>query len=117
MSFISYSIKSYDMNTHQYTFVIIDSELGEIEDTSDKTPGAAFSVMLANVYGKLNCPVGKNLALLIMYQRRRNSTNVLGYTFKELIEWQDINCPAHVPNWQQYAKERDEYLEKLLPLL
>lgn len=106
MSFVSY-------RNNRENHIVVDSELGEIKlKLMDEVDCAAIEIALVKVYIENDLPVGRNIALATIYWHKILKQSISHYT-----EWQDKYCPAHIPNWSQYAKERDEHLEKLLPLL
>lgn len=107
MAFVSYKYSHYDNNQYYYTFV--DSEFGTIETSIGET--AIEEIVLVREYEKRNLPVGRNIALLILYMHKHKT-----YDIGAVRKFQDINCPNYIENWEQYAKERDYHLEKLLAL-
>lgn len=110
MSFVSNHFKRYSIG--KYAIIsLIDSEFGEVEFEADFSP-AGVMCGIAKVYIERNLPVGKNIALTIIYWHKLN-----GDSIQEYVDIHDNDCPKIIPNWFQYAKERDEHLEKLLPLL
>jgi hypothetical protein len=127
MSFISFAYDSYDRTTDQYIYTLVDSEFGSVKGGVE---GGIFggvgvgefglefgvavgvAVGVAREYSKRNLPVGRNLALTVLWMYKTYPH----YSIKQRIEWQDQYCPKHVENWQQYAAERDDALEKLLAL-
>lgn len=98
MSFISFSFEGISLT---------DSEIGEVDFNHDEI----FWLEYIRIYSERNLPVGRNLALATIWY-----SNVVKYSVAKIVEVQDMHCVDH-PNWKQYAKERDEYLVKLLPLL
>lgn len=119
MSLISIEYKSYEINPTfggKIFYRIVDSEFGEIEVDATNVGGSLLTraaSLIVKVYGERNLSVGKNLALSIIYERKR----WVNYTVKDITEIQDRYCLEYIPNWKQYAKERDEHLEKLLALV
>lgn len=109
MSLISIGPISYRI----HTYTLVDSELGRIEIREENLVGAlAAAKIIVETYSKHNLPIGRNLALAMLYYRKKYN-----WSIKESTKWHDEYCPAHIPNWKQYAAERDYELEKLIPLL
>lgn len=110
MSLISVRFKYYDEHNDQYVFTLVDSELGEF--TIELPFGEGEEAAIVKFYSERNFSVGKNIALFTILESKR---------LKESIEfikgWQDEHIREHVDNWNDYIKERDEWLEKMLPLL
>lgn len=107
MSFIG--VKGYDG-----AWIILDDELGEIKVKPNADLISDIGSLIPAVieaYGKHNLPVGRNLALAYIFMQKK------GINIKGLIVFHDEYCSKYVSNWFQYAKERDEHLAKLLPLL
>lgn len=116
MSLISINYSRFDVKNGKYIYVIVDSEFGEVRVDSKyiiqaSASSRAFAVV--KLYGERGLPIGRNLALAVIYTSK---TEAGPFAIKQLIEWQNEHCPEHIPNWAQYAKERDEHLEKLLAL-
>lgn len=109
MSFISIMFKTISYITNQSVYSIIDSEFGEIDV---KVAIGQRDLVVAKVYSERNLPVGRNLALSIIYESKIHRTSM-----KYIIEDQNDICSKHLSNWEQLAKERDEHLEKLLALM
>lgn len=115
MSFISAHVKNYHVVDDQQFYIITDSDLGEITVAIPYYPTQNWSkvwIGIVKVYIERNLPVGRNLALATIYWGK-----LYGASVKQLTKWQDKDCPKHIDRWGRYAKERDEHLEKLLPLL
>lgn len=109
MSFISIKYASGPHQPYNHlTYTLVDDEFGSFNITVPVGPGAA----IVKFYSERNLPVGRNLALFHLYWNKNHLR-----TIKQSIQFHDERSPAHIPNWSQYAKERDKYLEKLLPLL
>lgn len=106
MSFVSIKAEVYDIVDSYYT--IVDSDFGEIE-----IKDWAYCAAIIQLYSTRNLPIGKNLALATIYWSKLYWSNDI----ERLIFWQNEVCPQYIPNWAQYAKEQNEYLEKMLPLL
>lgn len=115
MSFVSISFKTPAQINCGDAFIIVDSELGDLNietNTGREDLCVAKIVATAKAYSKRNLPVGKNLALATIY-----CVNETGWHLKDITKEQDVCCPKYIPNWTEYAKERDGYLEKVLSLL
>lgn len=113
MSFISIRYDVFSDRGQEDTYIITDDDIGQLRVVN--YPGSdSFAcnvgVMIAKFYSERNLNVGKNLALASIFFRRMH-----GYDIN--ITTQDKRCPTYIPNWEQYAKERDKYLEKLLALM
>lgn len=97
-----------------HTYTIVDSDFGSIKIISKFTIG----YVVAQVYSERNLPVGSNIARALLYWRAECKRLYNDdYDIVDIIKMQDASSSNQFPNWAQYAKERDEYLEKLLPLL
>lgn len=97
-------------------YSVVDNDFGEVEIGIPVYSGyeVNYAFAVCEVYRARMLPVGKNLALgTIHFSKRWQKL----YSIDELIALQNQYCPKVVPNWKQYSRERDEYLEKLLPLL
>jgi hypothetical protein len=119
MAFVSLTYDSYDRATDQYFYTLVDSEFGSVKVEGDEdwvTIGAAGGAVLvvalvAKEYIKRGLPVGRNLALVTICTHRTYKSSIA-----DIVRWQDEYCPEYVENWQLYARERDEHLNKLLAL-
>lgn len=111
LSFISIEYKNVDSG--QYICTLTDSDFGEVDVATEFD--SWFTTRIACVvkaYSERNLPVGANIARLHIYMYKRYQDKIkLGITLNE------DHCLKFIPNWAQYAKERDEYLKKVLPLL
>lgn len=105
MAFISYSLKARHSEQHRY--VLTDSEFGDVEVDA----GLDFAARIAREYAKRGLPVGRNLALLVLYTCKEYGSDITSITL-----WQDTHNPVYELKWNQYAEERDRALEKLLAL-
>lgn len=108
MSLVSIRFKGYYSNNGHYLYTIMDNELGEIEVglSSFYDTSVGYTSAIVKAYSKLNLSVSKNLALAIIQIYKD-----YGISVNRLVAQQNHCCP------RSYVKERDEYLEKLLPLL
>lgn len=113
MSFISYKYKHDQSYTDCSIYSIMDSEFGEAEIlVSNPAQRSELTIAVVKTYIARNLHVGKNMALLTIFLHKK-----WAFSIDSLVEYQDIECPRSISNWKQYAKERDEHLAKLLPLL
>jgi hypothetical protein len=106
MAFVSYNLNS-GSNVDKYDYILTDSEFGKVSIESVGGP----IVGIAREYIKRDLPVGRNLALFVIYRTNNGLTRI-----KNICERMDAWCPKHIDNWNQYAEERDRALEKLLAL-
>lgn len=84
-------------------FTLVDSEFGEI-----KVVASWWVIAVVKAYRERDLPVGRNLALATIHDAKKHDRSI-----EFLASRQDLYCACVRP----YAKERDEYLEKMLPLL
>lgn len=116
MSFIHIKYKDTDRDAGEEIYTLKDSEFGEIEVMGVVAGVAVLEIAIAVVkeYSKRGLDVGKNLALATIWHSKDRMNKV---SINEIVAWQDEDCPAFIENWQQYAKERDEHLAKLVVLI
>lgn len=111
MSFISYE-SYFNPHVNRYSTKIVDSEFGEIDIVVPYNQSGYWSAAaIVKAYGERNLPIGKNLALATIYYSKLYSENI-----RRTALYHDTHLSELIPNWNVYAKERDEYLEKLLAL-
>lgn len=112
MSFVSLDYSDSTANRDNY--MLVDDEFGELEVKDWAT--------VVDAYIDRKLPVGRNLALATIYFTTRSVANAASadssaLSIEEFVEWQNEECISCIPNWEQHARERDEYLAKLIPLL
>lgn len=114
MSFISVEFKKYNPIFKLVSYTIMDSDLGEIQICFKQPSNVGYEkvIAVAKAYRNRNLPVGRNLALEAIHTQISS-----GFNIKELVKSDDLYCSKYFTNWEQYAKERDEHLEKLLALI
>lgn len=110
--FVSIAYIEYkDIELNGFYYALVDSEFGSIEAYGNLGIWIDTAMIVVREYGKRNLPVGRNLALATLYMANNSD-----YSVSHFIAWQESYCNEHVHNWASYSKERDHYLEKLLPL-
>lgn len=116
MSFVSIEYGKYNRSSGQWEYTLTDSEFGLVKGIFDVylNHGLRSGAIVVKVYSERNLNVGKNLALLSIWFGNSNPNHS---SIANFVGSSDIHCPAYIPNWAEYAKERDEYLQKLLALL
>lgn len=117
MSFISSYFSWYNGADDQFIYAIKDSEFGEIDSGGATNPGffdawIDETIAIVRLYSQYDRQVGRNVALTSVFFSKTYEIEI-----EAITTMQDRHCSKHFPNWSQYAKERDDALEKLLPLL
>jgi hypothetical protein len=113
---VSIKYNRYDYKTNEYIYTIVDSDFGsvgvgvEVGVGGGVEVGVGAGVAVVREYSRRKLSVGRNLALAVLYLAK------MYYSIKQHVKSQDIYCPKYIENWDQYAKERDYHLEKLLVL-
>lgn len=110
MSLISYKYESPTSTIRRHVYSLMDSDFGKV--CFDVDNGNVW-FGIAMVYTNRNLSVGKNIALAMIHR----SKQIIIPSIHDMISFQDRTLSKSIPNWIECAKERDEYLEKLLPLL
>jgi hypothetical protein len=120
------SIEYLRKNDGIYTYRIIDSDfecdmlldIDTVRAAMNRTKsmgGATWSTILE--YDKQNLPIGRNLSLITIY-----FSNEFKHSISYAISWQDAFMPEYLKQidyanykekWEQWKKERDEYLVML----
>lgn len=93
----------------QAVWSLMDSDFGEVEFETAMVSTEHMAEAIARVYIARNLSVGRNLAIAIISWSKMFRVSIRDYT-----NIHDAYCSKHIPNWQQYAEERDEYINKLL---
>lgn len=121
MSFVSITHnESHYANGYMINeYIIMDSDFGEVKGNAYCGTRIFISrtICVAQEYASRNLPVGKNIALYVLYQLRSITRPVSHDTIRRLTDEQDKYCPESIGNWRFLAKKRDEYLQKYLSLL
>lgn len=95
-----------------WTYEITDSDFGTVIVVLNEPE---ITVGIVEEYASRNLNVGKNVALLYMYQAEIEigPGPPIANLLEEIIEYQDHCCPKFINNWAEIAVERDQYLDKI----
>lgn len=98
-------------------YELTDSEFGRVHFAGGYYSETVWPALIKE-YVNRNLPVGKNLALYAVWFSKCSGGRAISNSnaIKAIITEQNMYCHV-VYNWKQYAKERDEYFDKILCLL
>jgi hypothetical protein len=121
--FKSLNYLRYDSKANSYIYLLIDSEFEcEVAAVASGLDWLAFSMASTGVvitaavtleYDKRNFPVGRNLLLISKcFSENYDDLNQILSCQNEFIPkyLKEINYHDHEIKWEQWKKERDEYL-------